>query len=226
MKVKLARMITESIPKDIEEKVSEIIERRSKLRLVKSSMAWIPTTAKYHVSEVLDNLHNGSVYYASIKDKYPIPIEYLLLTDELYNKLKSLGVKEVQYRAHSITGLTKDELNNLEGACEYELLGNKLVKMGIVKYDEVDLNKGNVIEQIVNSRWSGNILDMPIELLPNLHTTTITRLQKAGYKKLSDLSNVTEENLLDSKIGQTKIEEIKMALQDLGLKLKTKEYVV
>ena len=227
MKVKIVRDYFENVSKDIKEKAEQLDAQR-----VKNMMMNIPQDAKYHIGgEFSDKINDaGQVYYEREKGGR-VPIDYLRLTDELYNKLNENGINEVVgYVVSSslteIKGLTDGEMKMLSAAIENNYYIEQLVKLGAVKFDEVDLDKENIKMQLINSRWEGDVLDLPINRLVLSYRTGIT-LARAGYNTLGDLINATWSDLFKVRnLGKRGFDEIESELNDLGLSLKEEEHTL
>ena len=227
MKVKIVRDYFENVSKNIKEKAEQLDAQR-----VRHMMMNIPQDAKYHIGgEFLDTISSiGQVYYEREKGG-KVPIEYLKLTDQLYNKLKQNGINEVA--GHSILisstkikGFTEDEMKMLVAAVECNYNAEQLIKLGAVKFDEVDLDKKNIKEQLINSRWQGDILDMPINMLTLSYRTGIT-LTRAGYNTVGDIVCSSESQIANiNNIGKKSINEIKSEIAELGLSFKTEEHTL
>ena len=84
----------------------------------------------------------------------------------------------------------------------------------------------NIKEQLINSRWQGDILDMPINMLTLSYRTGII-LTRAGYNTLGDIVGSSESQIANiNNIGKKAINEIKSEIAELGLSFKVEEHTL
>lgn len=225
MKTKIMRSRLENVTDKNREEVNALLAFKTRQSIMR-----IPQNAKYHVGdELAEQINNlGEVYYEREKGG-TIPVEYLKLTDEVYKKLKENGINEVagHWASKSIKEikvLNDDEINMLIEALKHREYYEKLVKLGVVKFDEIDLENKDIKQQLIDARLSGDVLDMPIYDLPaSLHIIDhLCRTTKC--KTVGDVIALSENEILKSRfIEEGEVEDLKDTLSKLDLQLKAEE---
>ncbi len=225
MKTKIMRSRLENVTDKNREEVNALLAFKTRQSIMR-----IPQNAKCHVGdELVEQINSlGEVYYEREKGG-TIPVEYLKLTDEVYKKLKENGISEVagHWASKSIKEikvLNDDEINMLIEALRNMEYYEKLVKLGVVKFDEIDLENKDIKQQLIDARLSGDVLDMPIYDLPaSLHIIDhLCRTTKC--KTVGDILALSENEILKSRfIEEVEVEDLKDTLSKLDLQLKAEE---
>jgi DNA-directed RNA polymerase alpha subunit len=233
-KVKIRRRYLKSVPEELKTKVDEILRKRTRL-----AVQHLPDNARYHVGGEQANLIYlmGGAYYEKkspddIEEK--IPVEYLKLTDELYNKLKVNGYDEVsryelmldvdlgEQKEGFFVYTEEDEM--LNNAVELLNYNDELNDLGLVEYDEVDLNQ-DIVKQIVDARGIDDILDIDISRLP-VSLDLIIALSKDGCEQIRDVIDLSENDIFKITNNEGFVKELKDILTKLNLQLKTEEHTL
>ena len=232
-KIKIQRRSLK-VPKELKNNIDILSAVESERRIKLST--FLGTGAKYHLGGDLRDLINslGEIYYdmtdAPLSEQ-KIPVEYLYLPDELYNKLKSNNINEIERDWVYLGDNGIEQLDKHENYMLYESImlvsgTDDLKELGVAIFDEIDLEKEDIKKQLMEARMDGtDVLDMPVGFLALVESSEFRLKKVAKCTTVNDVVQMSESEL--SKFcGEEEIKDIKDTLSKLNLQLKAEEFTL